>query len=65
MTRPRPGCMCNLCVPGCLTLLRAITNNAVAYADRYEKPARASMDLARLSASQAQLDCSRERDSKR
>ena len=49
--------MCNLCVPGCLTLLRAITNNAVAYADRYEKPARASMDLARLCHKLSSLAC--------
>ena len=31
------------------------------YADRFENLSRASMDLARLSASQAQLDCSRKR----
>ena len=55
--------MCNLCVPGCLTLFRAITNHAHAVADRFEARASKSMDLARLSASQAQLDCLRARDS--
>ena len=46
--RPRPVhvqfCKC----PGCLPSLRAIRNHAMPCADRFENPARASMDLARL-----------------
>ena len=34
--RQRPGCMCNGVIPGCRTLLRAITNHAMPYEDRFE-----------------------------